>query len=132
MTGVQNLDTLNSPSPVNLRRHVSVGGAPGRRYGSAEHGGNPARNPRRRGRSRERERDATPSDMSRQMGPQETIDWDTAMDNLLTRVETVENNLRRQAQGLSKRFDDLTTVEAHLRDFAKALLNTRHTSKHPL
>ena len=31
MTGVQTINTFNSPSPVNLRRHVSVGGAPGGR-----------------------------------------------------------------------------------------------------
>ena len=71
-------------SSLNLKRNVSVCGAPGRRYGSNEQGKS---GPRGRSRVRSRER-ADPTmnrtiSSVRQMGPQETMDCDQMMDDVM-------------------------------------------------
>ena len=76
--------------------------APGLRYGSAALGGSPSgpnsppgRRDRERDRDRARSRGVSPV---RQMGPQETADWDDLIGKIPNRLDTLELNERNHAQ----------------------------------
>ena len=92
--------TTNVYSHVSdFRNAVSARAQPGRRHGSTEQSSGP------RGRSRRRSRDRTASrttGKARQMGPEETADWDELMNNVFSRMETIENNYRRNAQSTAQ------------------------------
>ena len=95
-----------SPRP---RQVPSTG--PGRRYGSAEHssdhgvgGGGGGRSPSAARSDRERDRNREPRGMpaTRQMGPQETADWDALIDSIQGRIDALERTQRQQAQFFAK------------------------------
>ena len=118
MSTDNNVSNVHAAS-LNLKRNASVGGVPGRRYGSNEQGKSGPR-----GRSRVRSRERADHTMNRtisslrQMGPQETMDWDQMMDDVLSRVETMENNNRRQAQHLADQTGRIDSILDHLRDYS--------------
>ena len=96
---------------LNLSNHLPAVGALGARYGSAEHGYEPrGRSRRPRARSRDRSELRSISSMhhrpqiahrARTIGPQTTADITEVINNVLDRVETCENNMRRQGQALA-------------------------------
>ena len=86
-------------SPASRNRPTT---APGLRHGSAELGGSPSgpnelpgRRDRERDRDRVRSRGISPV---RQMGPQETADWDDMIEKIQNRLDTLERNERKHAQ----------------------------------
>ena len=84
-------------SPPFRARSVPAPTGPGNRYGSAE--------PRNDlgSRNRERDRDRSQSRISsRNMGPQETMDWDKLISDIHDRLNAVERNQRNQAQDISR------------------------------
>ena len=133
------MSDVSHNSSVDLRRNRSQGGAPGLRYGSAELGSVP-RGRSTRLRSRERDRTgqvdrsisslrqpdphAPAGSRSRRMGPQETADWDAIIDNLLDRVETAENNVRRQGQAVGKIEENLQDCTSDIAEYKKFVHNS--------
>ena len=102
------------PIYASAGAHTQYNSGPGVRYGSGASVRSAGRSNSRRGRSRDRDatsqhrsistvnpRDSVsqqPSRQSRQMGPQETLDWEFTIDNITDRLNALENQNRSHAQ----------------------------------
>ena len=85
---------------------------PGRRHGSAEQGNDHGRDNSvadRRSLSAARDRER---DRDRQMGPQETADWDDAIEKIHSRLSALEANQRNHAQYFGKTHESATHMKS--------------------